>query len=74
MDRVMAGVRGLGPKAAAHAERELRRIAAGCRWTGGVWEELNYLPWDAVEDTPRHVRLLSNCLIRAYALAKGVTR
>lgn len=71
MDRVMAGVNGRSPKAADAAERELRLVAPICRWTAGEWEGLNDLPWDDVQNTPRHIRLLSNHLIRAYLQAKG---
>jgi DGQHR domain-containing protein len=71
MDRVMAGVNGRSPKAADAAERELRLVAPVCRWTAGGWEGLNDLPWDEVQNTPRHIRLLSNHLIRAYLQAKG---
>jgi DGQHR domain-containing protein len=70
MDRVMAGVHGRDPKAADLAERELRRVAPFCHWTGGVWEELNDLPWNGLQTAPRHIRMLSNYLIRAYVQAK----
>ncbi len=72
MDRVMAGVDARGPKAADRAEREVRLVAPVCRWTAGEWEGLNDLPWDEVQNTPRHIRVLSNHLIRAYLQAKGV--
>ena len=71
MDRVMAGVNGRSPRAADAAERELRLAAPVCRWTAGAWEGLNDLPWDEVQNTPRHIRLLSNHLVRAYLRAKG---
>lgn len=71
MDRVMAGVNGRDPRAADLAERELRRVASTCRWTGGVWEELNDLPWNELQNVPRHVRVLSSHLIRSYLMAKG---
>jgi DGQHR domain-containing protein len=71
MDRVMAGVNGRSPKAADAAEKELRLVAPVCRWTAGEWEGLNDLPWDEVQNTPRHIRVLSNHLIRAYLQAKG---
>lgn len=70
MDRVMAVVSVRDARAVELAAAELGRVAPVCRWTAGVWEELNNLPWDAVENTPRHVRVLSNYLIRAYVLAK----
>jgi DGQHR domain-containing protein len=71
MDRVMAGVNGRDPHAADSAERELRRIAPLCRWTGGTWEELNDLAWNEVQNVPRHIRVLSNFLIRSYLMARG---
>jgi hypothetical protein len=74
MDRVMAGIDARHPKALALAERELRLVAPFCRWTGGAWEELNDLPWNDVQNVPRHIRVLSNYLIRTYLLAKGAGR
>lgn len=71
MDRVMAGVNGRDPKAVEIIERELRRISPGCRWTAGHWEELNDLAWNDVQNLPRHIRMLSNLLIRSYVQAKG---
>jgi DGQHR domain-containing protein len=71
MDRVMASVNARDPKAVDVAERELRQVAPFCRWTGGVWEELNDLPWNELQNVPRHVRVLSNFLIRCYVQAKG---
>ncbi len=71
MDRVMAGVNGRDAKASEYAERELRRVAPLCRWTEGAWEDLNDLPWNEVQNVPRHIRVLSNYLIRSYVMAKG---
>jgi DGQHR domain-containing protein len=72
MDRVMAGVHGRDPKAVNLAEHELRRVAPVCRWTKGVWEDLNELAWNEVQNVPRHVRVLSNYLIRTYLQGKGL--
>lgn len=71
MDRVMAGVDARGPSATDAAERELRRVAPVCSWTAGEWEGLNGLTWDELQDLPRHIRALSNLLIRAYVQAKA---
>jgi hypothetical protein len=71
MDLVMAGVDPKHPKAGAVAERELRRVAPVCRWTRGQWEGMNGLPWDDLEYTGRHIRTLSNLLVRTYVQAKG---
>jgi hypothetical protein len=68
MDRIVAGVH---PRSPAALERELRLVAPTCRWTAGEWEALNGLAWDAVENTHRHIRALSNLLVRAYLDAKG---
>ncbi len=71
MDLVMAGVDPKHPKAEATVERELRRVAPVCRWTSGQWEGMNGLPWDDLENTGRHIRTLSNLLVRTYVQAKG---
>ncbi len=68
MDRIVAGVH---PRTPAAPERELRLVAPVCRWTAGEWDGLNGLPWDEVQNTPRHIRTLSNHLLRAYLEAKG---
>lgn len=68
MDRIVAGVH---PRTPAALEREVRLVVPVCRWTAGEWEGLNGLAWDEVENTPRHIRALSNLLVRAYLDAKG---
>ena len=70
MDRIMAGINARDANASAAAEREVRRVAPVCRWTEGNWEELNNIAWNEVENTPRHVRVLSNYLIRAYVQSR----
>lgn len=71
MDRIMAGVNGRDGRAVEIIEHELRRIAPICRWTEGQWEELNGLAWSDVQNVPRHIRILSNLLIRTYVQSKG---
>ncbi|MDY3551369.1 DGQHR domain-containing protein DpdB [Gemmata sp. JC717] len=71
MDRIMSGVNGRDPKAPAIVEKELRRVAPICRWTEGNWEELNDLAWNDIQNLPRHIRILSNLLIRHYVQSKG---
>ena len=71
MDRVMAGVNPRDPKANDLVERELRRIAPVCRWSDGNWQDLNELPWNDIQNVPRHIRMLSNLLIRTYVQSKG---
>jgi DGQHR domain-containing protein len=71
MDRIMPAIDANGHKAVEQVERELRRIAPACRWTSGTWDDMNDLPWNEVENVPRHIRLLSSVLVRAYVQAKG---
>jgi len=44
-----------------HILESLRRIAPHCRWTDGIWEDMG-IPWDEVQQTPRHIRQLSQQL------------
>ena len=72
MDRVMSWVNCRDPQATEHAQRELLHIAPVCRWTEGAWDELDDLTWNELQNTPRHLRVLSNYLIRHYLKAKGM--
>ena len=72
MDKVMSGIDPRDPQASKKVERELSLIAPVCHWTSGKWEDLDGIPWNAVENTPRHLRVLSNYLIRTYVHARNV--
>jgi DGQHR domain-containing protein len=72
MDRVMSWVNCRDPQATEYAQRELRHVSPVCRWTEGVWDELDDLAWNEVQDSSRHLRVLSNYLIRYYLKAKGM--
>jgi len=74
MDRIMPGINARDARAADAAEKELRLVAPACRWTAGEWEGLNDLAWNELQNVPRHVRVLSNLLVRAYVQAKGTAR
>lgn len=71
MDRVMSSVNPSDSHATQRVEQELTRIAPMCRWTSGKWSELDDLNWDEIQNVPRHIRLLSNLLIRTYVQARG---
>ncbi len=71
MDRIMPAINLKDTRAIERTERELRRITPICRWTSGTWDDMNDLPWNEVENVPRHIRLLSSVLVRAYVQAKG---
>ena len=67
MDRVMATVH-INTKTAPKTIREaLAPLKGRCAWTDGTWELLNDMPWNHLQNTPSHVKLLSNLLIRVCA-------
>jgi hypothetical protein len=70
MDRVVSGFHSRDPNLCLHLEQELKKVAPICRWSSGRWGELE-LDWREIQNVPRHLRLLSNLLIRAYLEAGG---
>jgi len=42
-----------------------------CRWTSGQWEELG-LAWNEIQNVSRHMRMLTDVLIRTYVQQRGV--
>jgi hypothetical protein len=71
MDRIMSGINIKSPQALTLVKQELNLIAPICRWTNGEWEELNNMRWDEIQNVPRHIRLLSNLVIRSYVQSKS---
>jgi DGQHR domain-containing protein len=74
MDRIMAS---LNPRALGvqrHVEHELRAIAPLCHWTSGEWAEIGGLPWNELQNVPRHIRMLSNVLLRGYIQRRASAR
>jgi hypothetical protein len=69
MDRVMAQIDPLDPRAGDQARQEVSRIADLCHWTSGTWTELG-LGWDDLQNVPKHISALSNVLARAYLAAR----
>lgn len=69
MDRVMPHVDPHAKDAIGVIKDQLALIAGDCRWDHGTWPELG-LNWDALQNTPRHISMLSNFLIRRYTLAR----
>lgn len=65
MDRVMTHVRDDDPRARDRAKEELALIAPKCHWTDGTWDDLG-IPWNHLQNTPRHISALSNYLVRVY--------
>ena len=70
MDRMLAGFDPREPDLRSRLVRELQKVASICRWTSGRWDELE-LDWREVQNVPRHLRLLSSLLVRAYIQARG---
>jgi hypothetical protein len=70
MDRVVSAFHPREPDLREQLEQELRKIIPVCRWTFGRWEELE-LDWREIQNVPRHLRLLSSLLVRAYLQARG---
>ena len=73
MDRIMAQVDVDAADAGDATMRELRRIEQSCHWTHGTWDELG-LPWNELQNTPRHISALSNFLARAYVESRASSR
>jgi DGQHR domain-containing protein len=73
MERVMAHVDAGAPTAIQDAEAELQVIVDSCFWTKGVWPELG-LPWDELQNTPRHISALTNYLARAYVTNRAALK
>ncbi len=66
MDKLMGSVDPSDTHAPKAVRTELAALAPHCRWTGGVWEEMGNMRWNDVQNTPQHVRVLSNQLMRLY--------
>jgi hypothetical protein len=66
MDRVMPAIDVRDTKALQKVERELACLVPVCHWTSGRWDELGDLEWNEIQNVPRHIRVLSNFLVRTY--------
>lgn len=66
MNRIMSNINPDEPMAREKVRSALRPIKDRCSWTDGAWSSLNDIPWNYLQNTVSHVRLLSNMLVRAY--------
>jgi len=71
MDKMMSSFNPRNKDAQERIERELRLISDKCHWTEGRWEDLGGIEWNEIQNVPRHIRILSNYLIRAYLHARA---
>jgi DGQHR domain-containing protein len=62
MDRIMTRLHGHGDPR-REIQHSLHRLRPQCRWTDGVWEGLG-LRWNEIQNVPKHVRGLSDLLVR----------
>ncbi|AOS46092.1 hypothetical protein Verru16b_03188 [Lacunisphaera limnophila] len=65
MDRIMPQIDLRASNAVDEVVAELEVIQPFCRWTEGNWEGLG-LQWNELENVSRHVRGLTNFLLRTY--------
>ena len=65
MDRIMPMVNLNSANAVGVVQDELELIKPFCHWTAGRWPSLD-LEWNEVENVSRHMRALSNFLVRTY--------
>jgi hypothetical protein len=70
MDRIMSHINPSSKTALVNVRHELELIKPHCHWTSGTWEELG-LEWNEIQNVNRHVRALSNHLIRTYLDARS---
>lgn len=62
MDRIMTRLHGRGDPR-NEIQQSLRRLRPHCHWTEGTWDGLG-LKWNEVQNVPKHVRGLSDLLVR----------
>ncbi|MFJ5288505.1 DGQHR domain-containing protein DpdB [Streptomyces sp. NPDC088348] len=65
MERVLFDADIDSPDISDRVMAELALIKPHCHWTKGRWPEIN-TPWNELQNTPRHISILSNYLIRVY--------
>ncbi len=71
MDKMMSSIDPADASAPARVRASLELIAPHCHWTSGTWTDLNDLPWNGLENTSRHIRMLSNLLVRLYVSTRS---
>ena len=70
MDRVLGGFDLSVKELKAVVVGELMSVRSLCAWTRGKWHGLD-LSWNELQNTPTHIRLLSDYLTRAYVGGRG---
>ncbi|MGW5051354.1 DGQHR domain-containing protein DpdB [Actinokineospora sp. NPDC004072] len=70
MDKIMAHVDSEAEDLVERIQQEIGLVAEHCRWAEGRWDELN-IGWNELQNTPRHISVLSNFLIRVYVKSRS---
>jgi hypothetical protein len=65
MDKVLARHAGKRDEKQS-IKSDLVKFAPHCAWTEGSWEVLD-LEWNEIQNNPKHIRALSDTLVRLYA-------
>lgn len=66
MDRMMGAVDPADDQLRQRTHAQLMEIAPSCHWTGGTWDELGGIAWNDLQNVPKHIRMLSNYLVRIH--------
>jgi DGQHR domain-containing protein len=66
MDRIYGRHVG-APNETQAVRADLVRIAPYCCWVKGTWENLN-LAWNEIQNTPRHIKQLTDTLVRLHSM------
>ena len=65
MDTIMRNVNPNDKRIENRIIKELQKLKPYCKWSGGIWEELN-LEWREIQNIPLHKKLLTAYLIRQF--------
>lgn len=74
MDKVMSSIEVFSSNGLEEVKIELETIRSHCFWTEGQWDGINGIPWNGLQSTSSHIRLLSNFLIQTYLKERRTRR
>lgn len=71
MDRIMPLANPRRKDVQEAVRQQLSAMAPHCHWTAGEWDDLPGLAWNEIENTPKHLKMLTNVLIRLHMRTVG---
>ena len=74
MDKIMPCIHLDSTDAAQQIEAELKIISHYCRWTEGTWKDLGNIAWNEIQNTPRHLKCISDYLVKTYIFEREKSR